>query len=96
MSWTFLTNHAYVLLCITRNPRATAQEIAQMVGITERAVQRILHDLHEEGYISHVREGRHNYYTIYGDRSLRHPTLQGITLRELLAVLANGTVVAEE
>ncbi len=67
-----------------------------MVGITERAVQRILHDLHEEGYISHVREGRHNYYTIYGDRSLRHPLLQRMTLRDLVAVLTNGTVVAKE
>ncbi|MCS6888712.1 MAG: winged helix-turn-helix domain-containing protein [Chloroflexus sp.] len=90
MSWTFLTNHAQVLLCIARNPRVTAHDIAQTVGITERAVQRILHDLHEAGYISHVREGRHNRYTIYADRPLRHPAQQGLSVGELLAVLMNG------
>ncbi|WP_322821988.1 helix-turn-helix domain-containing protein [Chloroflexus sp.] len=93
MGWTFLTNHAQVLLCIARNPRVTAQEIARTIGITERAVQRILHDLHEAGYISHVREGRHNHYTIYGDQPLRHPAVQNITVRELLAALTNGATV---
>ncbi|OAN44918.1 DNA-binding protein [Chloroflexus islandicus] len=90
MSWTFLTNHAQVLLCIARNPRVTAHDIAQTVGITERAVQRILHDLHEAGYISHVREGRHNRYTIYPDQPLRHPAQQGLAVRDLLAILLNG------
>ncbi|WP_298815553.1 helix-turn-helix transcriptional regulator [Chloroflexus sp.] len=96
MSWTFLTNHAQVLLCIARNPRATAHEIAQTVGITERAVQRILHDLHEAGYVSHVRESRHNLYTIYPDRPLRHSAQQGLTVGDLLAALVNGKVEAGE
>ncbi|GIV90003.1 MAG: transcriptional regulator [Chloroflexus sp.] len=91
MSWSFLTNHAQVLLCIARNPRVTAHEIAQMVGITERAVQRILHDLHTDGYISHVREGRYNRYTIYADRSMRHPAQQGLTVGEFLAMLLSRT-----
>ncbi len=85
--WTFLTNHAQVLLCIARNKRITAREIAATVGITERAVQRLIHDLEESGYISHVREGRQNYYAIHVDRPMRHPAQEGHVVRELLELL---------
>ncbi len=94
MGWTFLTNHAQVLLCIARNPRATVLEMAQTVGITERAVQRILHDLHEAGYLSHVREGRYNRYTVYADRSLRYAAQPDLTVRDLLAVFVNHPISA--
>jgi predicted transcriptional regulator len=82
--WTFLTNHAHVLLCIARNTTATAREIAGRVGITERAVQRILKDLHDAGYLSHTRQGRQNHYQINAEAPLRHPTQHGRPVRDLL------------
>lgn len=85
--WTFLTNHAQVLLCIARNQRATAREIAATVGITERAVQRILQDLEADDYISRFRDGRQNYYKIHPERPMRHPAQQGHVIHELLTLL---------
>lgn len=85
--WTFLTNHAQVLLVIARNQSATAREIAGQVGITERAVQRILRDLHDAGYVSHTRDGRQNRYEIHADVPMRHPAQQGHMVRELIDVL---------
>jgi DNA-binding MarR family transcriptional regulator len=85
--WTFLTNHAQVLLCIARNRSVTAREIAGHVGITERAVQRILRDLHDGGYVSHTREGRSNRYAIHVEAPMRHPAQQGLAIRELLDLL---------
>lgn len=85
--WTFLTNHAQVLLSIARNREATAREIALQVGITERAVQRILRDLHDAGYITHTRYGRQNRYEINADAPMRHPAQQGHPVRELIDVL---------
>jgi predicted transcriptional regulator len=86
--WTFLTNHAQVLLCIARNQSVTAREIAAQVGITERAVQRILRDLHEGGYVSHTREGRSNHYAIHAEEPMRHPAQHGLAVRELLDLLS--------
>ncbi|GAB4434471.1 MAG: helix-turn-helix domain-containing protein [Chloroflexi bacterium OHK40] len=88
-SWTFLTNHAQVLLVIARNRSATAREIAEQVGITERAVQRILRDLHEAGYVSHTRDGRQNRYEIHADTPMRHPAQRHHPIRDLLAILGN-------
>lgn len=86
-NWTFLTNHAQVLLSIARNRSATAREIANKVGITERAVQRILRDLHDAGYVSHTRDGRQNRYEIHADAPMRHPAQRGHAVRELIDVL---------
>ena len=86
--WTFLTNHSQVLLCIAQSSRITAREIAEIVGITERAVQRILRDLEEAGYISHERDGRQNRYIIHTERPMRHPAQRGISVRDLLEPLA--------
>lgn len=87
--WTFLTNHAQVLLCLVRNGgRMTSREIAGIVGITERAVQRILDDLEETGYISRYRDGRQNRYEIHPDLPMRHPAQQGRAVRDLLELLA--------
>jgi len=72
-SWTFLTNHAHVLLCLARTPDCRIRDVAEQVGITERAVQRIVADLKEAGYLSHARDGRRNRYEIYPQRQLRHP-----------------------
>ena len=85
--WTFLTNHAQVLLCVARNNRSTAREIAGNVGITERAVQRILDDLEEAGYISRFRDGRSNRYEIHPDLPMRHPAQNGYAVQDLIAFL---------
>ena len=87
--WTFLTNHAQVLLCIVRNgnDRLTAREISEIVGITERAVQRILDDLENAGYISRFRDGRKNRYVIHPELPMRHPAQRGRAIRDLLELL---------
>jgi hypothetical protein len=72
-SWTFLTNHAHVLLCLARTPGARMRDVAEEVGITERAVQRIVGDLEESGYLTREREGRRNHYVVRTDLPLRHP-----------------------
>lgn len=90
VGWTFLTNHAQVLLCIAGNQRATAKEMAQAVGVTERAVQRIIDNLEAEGYISRFRDGRKNRYEIHRERPLRHPAQAGRTVGDLLAALVVG------
>ena len=71
--WTFLSNHAHVLLCIAQEPEVRLREVADRVGITLRAVQRIVADLENGGYLSRVREGRRNRYELYPDRPFRHP-----------------------
>jgi len=71
--WTFLSNHSHVLVCLVQDPEVLVADIARRVGIGERAVQRILHDLEEAGYLTRERHGRRNVYTAHLDRPLRHP-----------------------
>ncbi|TPG32531.1 helix-turn-helix transcriptional regulator [Mycolicibacterium hodleri] len=85
--WTFLTNHAHTLLCIARDPGIRLRDVAERVGVTERAAQRIVSDLVEAGYLDRLREGRRNYYRIREDRPLRHPVERGHHVGEILAVL---------
>ena len=86
--WTFLTNHSQVLLCLANNGgRLTAREIAELVGITERAVQRILSDLEESGYLTRVRDGRKNRYELHPEVPMRHPAQRGQAVRDLLELL---------
>ncbi len=85
--WTFLTNHAQVFLCVAQNDHVTAREIASIVGITERAVQRIIDDLEKDGYIQRFRDGRSNRYSISLDKPLRHPAQHGQPVRDLLSLL---------
>ena len=86
-SWTFLTNHAHVLIAISRDPALRQRDIAHVVGITPGAVQRILHDLEDEGYVRRERVGRRNRYEIIDDRPLRHPLESQHTVRDLLTSL---------
>jgi DNA-binding IclR family transcriptional regulator len=72
-SWSFLTNHAHVLICIARNPEVRLRDVAAQVGITERAVQRIVTDLQAEGYLTVSKEGRRNRYRVHPELPLRHP-----------------------
>ncbi len=86
-SWAFLTNHAHVLLCIARDPQVRARDIAQQIGITERAAQRILADLISDGYIKRTKVGRRNRYAIDHRGHLRHPLLRDLSVGPLLEVL---------
>ena len=85
--WTFLTNHAHVLLALTRDPEARLRDVAGLVGITERAAQRIVAELEEEGYLTRTRDGRRNRYEIHPDVPLRHPLERDHDIGEVLAVL---------
>ncbi|MBJ7518418.1 MAG: winged helix-turn-helix transcriptional regulator [Solirubrobacteraceae bacterium] len=92
MSWTFLTNHMHVLLCIAKDPTTRLRDVATAVGITERAAQRIVGELEESGYLVRRREGRRNAYDLRTDRPLRHPLEQEHLIGELLRVLAADPV----
>ncbi|GIW52373.1 MAG: hypothetical protein KatS3mg081_1728 [Gemmatimonadales bacterium] len=85
--WTFLTNHAHVLLCLAKDPTMRMREIAAEVGITERAVQRIIGELEEAGYIERLRKGRRNAYRIHGTLPLRHPIEQHRRIRDLIRLI---------
>jgi len=84
-SWTFLTNHAAVLLCLARDPSLRMRDIATKVGITERAAQQIVRDLEEAGYLSVTKTGRRNSYKVNTNRPLRHPLQRGYRVTDLVA-----------
>ena len=75
--WRFLTNHTQVLLCIARDPDVRTRDIAHMVGITERAAQRIVAELADAGFVTIERVGRRNRYTINGTAAMRHTAQRG-------------------
>lgn len=85
--WTFLTNHAHVLIAISRNPELRQRDIAHAVGITTGAVQRIVNDLEAEGYLTTERIGRRNRYTIDTSKPLRHPLEDQHTIDDLITSL---------
>ncbi len=89
-TWTFMTNHAHVLLCIAEHPRSRTRDLATRVGITERAVQRIIAELEAAGYLSHGREGRNNHYTVHTDLPLRHPVEQHCGVSTLIEMTLKG------
>jgi DNA-binding IclR family transcriptional regulator len=86
-SWRFLSNHTQVLLCLHRDPNARFRDLAQSVGITERAAQRIVADLIDSGYVVSERVGRRNRYTVNPDAAMRHPAQEGHEIGELLELL---------
>lgn len=88
--WTFFTNHAHVMLCILRDPEMRIRDIADLVGVTERAAQRIVSELEEAGYLERHREGRRNRYELNVDLPLRHPLERGHAIGEVLRVLAGA------
>ena len=87
-SWTFLTNHAHVLLCIVQNSEVRLAEIARLVGIGERAVHSIVQDLVDAGYVERTRSGSHNVYEVFLNRPLRHPLEAGHQIAEVFGPLA--------
>ncbi len=89
-TWTFLTNHAHVLISLAGDPTLRIRDLAARVGITERAIQRIIADLEEAGYLTHEREGRRNLYRVRANRPLRHPVEAHRTVAALLEALSSG------
>jgi hypothetical protein len=84
--WTFLNNHAHVLICLARYPDAVLREVAQWVGVTERATQKIIKDLVDCQVLKRQREGRCNRYRINFEQPLRHPLEKQHTVGDLLAM----------
>lgn len=89
--WTFLTNHAHVLVCIARDPGVRLRDVAQRVGITERATQGIVGDLVDAGYVTRTRVGRRNQYSVRPDLPLRHPLEHDQVVGQLLDVVSPAT-----
>jgi len=85
--WTFLTNHTHVLSLLHSNPQMVLRQVAIEVGITERAVQRIIHDLEEGGFIKRERVGRRNRYQVFTEKSLRHPIEAHRNIGDLLELI---------
>jgi hypothetical protein len=89
-TWFVLTNHGNVLLCVARDPRIRISEIADKVGIGERAAQKIVADLVAEGFLVRIKEGRRNRYEINRNAHLRHPLFADLEIGPLLDVLRDG------
>lgn len=85
--WTILTSHGMVLFHLAADPSSTQRQLSDKLGLTERQIGRIVHDLSTAGIIRIERQGRHNIYTVNPDAALRHPTLAHISLRHLMAAL---------
>ena len=94
-TWTFLTNHAQVLLCLAETPDTRLRDVAEHVGITERAAQRILADLVDAGYVTTTRVGRRNHYTIDREHAMRHTGQVGHDVGALLEALPRNSSVPE-
>ena len=93
-AWTFLTNHARVLICIARVPTIRVRDVAEVIGITERAAQLIITDLEEAGYLTRSRVGRRNTYTVTADRPFRHPAEGDHDVQDLIALFTEDTANA--
>jgi predicted ArsR family transcriptional regulator len=89
--WTFLTNHSHVLLCIDQDQDVRLRDIAALVGITERAAQKIVHDLARDGYVEVTRVGRRNHYRLLTGGRFRHPLEAGHEVADLLRLFRQPT-----
>jgi len=83
-NWTLLSNHGHVIVCLSRDPEARLRDVAADVGITERAVQKIVRDLQDGGMISVTKSGRRNRYRIHKKQKLRHELEAACTLKDLI------------
>jgi hypothetical protein len=93
--WTFLSNYAHVLVCLGQDPSARLRDIAQQVGITERAAQRIIGQLEDAAVLKREREGRRNHYWIDLDQPLRHPLESHRTVGSLLEMFISASQLAK-
>lgn len=94
--WTFVTSHTQVLLCLARDPGVRLRDVAETVGITERAAQRIVADLVEAGYVERTRMGRRNHYTIDPTVHMRHESQSDHEIGALLDLLGLDGASAED
>lgn len=94
-TWTFLTNHSHVLICIAKQPDIRLSEVARLVGIGERSVHRIVHDLESAGYLQVIKEGRRNVYKIDLDQPLRHPLEADNHVRAIITPLVKRSKVSK-
>ena len=94
--WTFLTNHGHVLMCLSRNNNLRLRDMASLIGITERAVHKIITDLESAGIITRKRSGRCNEYSISADKPLRHPLEAHCTVGELIGLVADHDQAPED
>jgi predicted transcriptional regulator len=86
-TWTFLTNHSHVLYAISKTADIRVREISALVGITERAVLRIIQELADGGFVGIEKVGRENRYSVTSAVPLRHPLEQHRQVSELLEML---------
>lgn len=94
--WTFLTNHAHVLIALHANPDEVLREVARKIGITERAVQRIVQDLEDEGFLCRERVGRRNRYQISHGLCLRHPIESHCSIAGLLDLVVGPAFIRKQ
>ena len=87
--WTFLSNHGHVLVCLHLDPNARLRDVAERVGITERAVQQIVADLEAAAYLSKTKTGRRNHYRVRRAGRFRHPLERRITVGEFLDLVTS-------
>ncbi len=87
-AWTFLTNHSHVLLCLAANPDMLLRDVADAVGITERAVQKIVADLSEAGVLLREKVGRRNHYRVNPEIPLRHPVEKHRQVADILRLIS--------
>jgi len=89
LPWTYLTNHTHVLVCLAKNPDLVLRQVALTIGITERAVQRIVADLERAGALTRIKEGRRNRYRINFEARLRHSMESHLTIGQFLDLICN-------
>lgn len=88
--WSFITNHAHVLFCLAQDPEIRMRDVATQVGLTERAVQRIVRELAQDGYVSSQRRGRRTVYQIHDTKPLRRPIVHHRHVAELLELIQSA------
>jgi hypothetical protein len=93
-TWSFLTNHARVLVCVAHDPGVRLRDIGEAVGITERAAHRIVGELVDAGYISRKREGRRNRYAVQSHLPVPDPLAREQRIGDLLAILGRAPQAA--
>jgi DeoR/GlpR family transcriptional regulator of sugar metabolism len=86
-TWTFLTRHGQVLLCIADDPGVRVRDLGQRLGVTERAAHRIVGELVADGYLTRERRGRRNHYTIRSELPLPDPVARDQKVGDLLVIL---------
>ena len=94
--WTFLSNYGHVLVSLGRDPDARMRDVAEAVGITERAVQQIVHDLVAQGYLQKSKIGRRNRYRVVMDAHFRHDLEAGVTLGPFLDLVSGRRQVGAD